>query len=51
MIASMASVISFKLYSTSDEAKSQNAPNYMAIFTLWNVALLLILGTLAYLLL
>ncbi len=50
LIASMASVISFKLYSTSDEAKSPDAPNYMAIFTLWNVALLLVLGTLAYLL-
>ena len=49
LIASMASVISFKLYSTSDEAKSPSAPNYMAIFTLWNVALLLILGTLAFL--
>ena len=50
LIASMASVISFKLYSTSDEAKAPNAPNYMATFTLWNAALLLVLGTLAYLL-
>ena len=50
LIASMASVISFKLYSASEQAKAQEGQSYMATFSLWNFALLAILGTLAYLL-
>ncbi|MBO4547325.1 MAG: citrate transporter [Treponema sp.] len=50
LIASMASVISFKLYAASDEAKKPGSPSYMATFTLWNVVLLLIIGTVAFLL-
>ena len=50
LIASMASVISFKLYSASQEAKAPGAPNFMAIFTLYNLALLALLSPLVYLL-
>ena len=49
LIASMASVISFKLYSASDEAKSHTGGNYFGTFTLYNVALLVILGIVVYL--
>ena len=48
LIASMASVISFKLYSASQEAKAPGAPNFMAIFTLYNLALLALLSPLVY---
>ncbi|MBR5965660.1 MAG: citrate transporter [Treponema sp.] len=50
LIASMASVISFKLYSTSEEAKAPGAPNFMAIFTAYNLLLLAILAPLAFIL-
>ena len=48
LIASMASVISFKLYAA--DARSQAAPqgrreNYFKTFTIWNFALLAALGT------
>lgn len=45
LIASMASVISFKIYTSSDGASK----NYFAVFTAYNFALLLILGILVYL--
>lgn len=50
LIASMASVISFKLYSASEEAKAPGAPNFMAIFTIYNLALLALLSPLVFLL-
>lgn len=43
LIASMASVISFKLYS------AENHDNYFAVFTAYNVVLLLVLGFIVYL--
>lgn len=43
LIASMASVISFKLYS------AENHDNYFAVFTAYNVVLLFILGIIVYL--
>ena len=43
LIASMASVISFKLYS------AENHDNYFAVFTAYNVVLLLLLGLIVYL--
>ena len=49
LIASMASVISFKLYSASNEAKAQSGGNYFSTFTLYNVVLLVILGIVVYL--
>ena len=45
LIASMASVISFKLYTAS---KTDN-DNYFAVFTAWNFVLLIILGLIVYL--
>ena len=48
LIASMASVISFKLYNNSDNARNDKG-NYFATFTLYNVLLLIILGILVYL--
>ena len=45
LIASMASVISFKLYS----AEAQPGDKYFAVFTAYNVVLLLILGVVVYL--
>ena len=45
LIASMASVISFKLYSASEEDK-----RYFAVFTVYNVVLLAVLGLIVYLL-
>ena len=42
LIASMASVISFKLYS------AENHDNYFAVFTAYNVVLLLVLGIIVY---
>lgn len=49
LIASMASVISFKLYSASDEAKEHTGGNYFGTFTFYNVVLLVILGIVVYL--
>jgi di/tricarboxylate transporter len=46
LIASMASVISFKLYSAEAEAGDK----YFAVFTAYNVVLLVILGITVYLL-
>ena len=43
LIASMASVISFKLYS------AENHDNYFTVFTAYNVVLLLVLGFIVYL--
>ena len=43
LIASMASVISFKLYT------AENHDNYFAVFTAYNVVLLVILGVVVYL--
>ena len=49
LIASMASVISFKLYSASEEGKSHSGGNYFGTFTFYNVVLLIFLGILVYL--
>jgi Na+/H+ antiporter NhaD/arsenite permease-like protein len=49
LIASMASVISFKLYSNSDEGRSPQGKRYFGVFTLYNVILLLLLGVITYL--
>jgi di/tricarboxylate transporter len=49
LIASMASVISFKLYTASDEAKEHTGGNYFGTFMLYNVVLLVILGVTVYL--
>lgn len=46
LIASMASVISFKLYS----AEAKPGDKYFAVFTAYNVVLLLILGIIVYIL-
>ena len=44
LIASMASVISFKIYNNSEEAKTPAGKKYFGVFTLYNVVLLVILG-------
>ena len=44
LIASMASVISFKIYNNSDEAQTPQGKKYFGVFTLYNVVLLVILG-------
>ena len=44
LIASMASVISFKIYNNSDEAKTPEGKKYFGVFTVYNVVLLVILG-------
>ena len=44
LIASMASVISFKIYNNSEEAQTPQGRKYFAVFTLYNVLLLVILG-------
>ncbi len=49
LIASMASVISFKLYSASEEGKSKGSGGYFSAFTLWNFIFLALLGLLVYL--
>lgn len=52
LIASMASVISFKLYSaerTGDELAESTGHSYFAVFTAYNLVLLLILGFVVYL--
>ena len=48
LIASMASVISFKLYSNSQEGQSPQGKKYFGIFTLYNLALLFILGIIVF---
>ena len=48
LIASMASVISFKLYSAEVQPGETNGHSYFAIFTAYNVVLLLILGIIVY---
>ena len=58
LIASMASVISFKLYTAEERAQAQNArfpapssgSGYFKTFTLWNFALLAVLGIITYML-
>lgn len=49
LIASMASVISFKLYSNSEEGHSPVGKKYFGVFTIYNVILLIILGFITYL--
>ncbi len=44
LIASMASVISFKIYNNSEEAQTPAGKKYFGVFTLYNVVLLVILG-------
>ncbi|MBR5401665.1 MAG: citrate transporter [Treponema sp.] len=44
LIASMASVISFKIYNSSEEAQTPQGKKYFGVFTLYNVVLLVILG-------
>ncbi|MBO4533630.1 MAG: citrate transporter [Treponema sp.] len=44
LIASMASVISFKIYNSSEEAQPPQGKKYFGVFTLYNVVLLVILG-------
>ena len=44
LIASMASVISFKIYNNSEEAQTPAGKKYFVVFTLYNVVLLVILG-------
>ena len=44
LIASMASVISFKIYNNSDEAQTPEGKKYFGVFTVYNVVLLIILG-------
>ena len=44
LIASMASVISFKLYNNSEEAQTPQGKKYFAVFTIYNLILLIILG-------
>ena len=54
LIASLASVISYKLYKNFESGNPDFAPKkggYFKIFTLWNVILLLILGIFVYLIL
>ena len=50
LIASMASVISFKLYNNSEEAKAPGHKNFFGVFTIYNLGLLVILGLLVYVL-
>jgi len=44
LIASMASVISFKLYNVCEEGKSETGKSYFKIFTIYNFVLLVIVG-------
>ena len=50
LIASMASVISFKIYNTSAEAQTPQGKKNIGVFTLYNVVLLIILGIVVVLL-
>ena len=49
LIASMASVISFKLYNNSEEGKSHAGKKYFGVFTIYNIVLLILLGFIVYL--
>lgn len=49
LIASMASVISFKLYSNSEEGHSTVGKKYFGVFTIYNFIILIILGFITYL--
>lgn len=49
LIASMASVISFKLYSNSVQAQTPQGKKYFGVFTIYNFILLIILGFITYL--
>ena len=48
LIASMASVISFKLYSNSEQAQTPQGKKYFGVFTTYNLILLVILGLVVY---
>ncbi len=48
LIASMASVISFKLYSSSEQAQTPQGKKYFGVFTIYNLILLVILGLVVY---
>lgn len=48
LIASMASVISFKLYRNSSEAQTPAGKKYFGVFTLYNFVLLILLGVIVY---
>ena len=50
LIASMASVISFKLYSNSEEGRSLAGKKYFGVFTIYNLVLLVILGVIVFVL-
>ena len=50
LIASMASVISFKLYSNSEEGQSPVGRKYFGVFTLYNFVLLILLGVVVFIL-
>ena len=50
LIASMASVISFKLYSNSEEGRSPAGKKYFGVFTIYNLVLLVILGVIVFVL-
>ena len=50
LIASMASVISFKLYSNSEEGRSPAGKKYYGVFTIYNLVLLVILGVIVFVL-
>ena len=50
LIASMASVISFKLYSNSEEGQSPVGRKYFGVFTLYNFVLLILLGVVGFIL-
>ena len=49
LIASMASVISFKLYSSSEQAQTPEGKKYFGVFTLYNLLLLIALGFIVFL--
>ena len=48
LIASMASVISFKLYKNSSEVQTPAGKKYFGVFTLYNFVLLILLGVIVY---
>ncbi|MBO4640792.1 MAG: citrate transporter [Treponema sp.] len=48
LIASMASVISFKLYSSSEEGRSPAGKKYFGVFTGYNIVLLIVLALVVF---
>ena len=48
LIASMASVISFKLYNNSQEGKTPAGKKYFGVFTVYNLVLLILLAIVVY---